>query len=81
MKSPSRSSFPSEALSQCFGYPRVLGIPVPKTVVFWISPLGKPKRQKIELNGRMRQVTWPLSIICREQKIIACRRQKIVIQS
>ena len=24
-------------VSQCFGYPRVLGTPVPKTLVFWVS--------------------------------------------
>ena len=30
-------------VSLSFGYPRVLGIPVPKTVVFWISPLEKRK--------------------------------------
>ena len=30
-------------LSQCFGYPRVLGTPVPKTLVFWVSPVGIPK--------------------------------------
>lgn len=63
-------------LSPSFGYPRtqnssVLDIPFGKT----------QNAKKSELNGRMRQVTWPLSIICREQKIIACRRQKIVIQS
>ena len=31
------------AVSQCFGYPRVLGTPVPKTLVFWVSPVGIPK--------------------------------------
>ena len=32
------------SLSQCFGYPRVLGTSVPmKTLVFWVSPVGIPK--------------------------------------
>ena len=29
--------------SQCFGYPRVLGTPVTKTLVFSVSPVGIPK--------------------------------------
>ena len=28
------------ALSQRFGYPRVLGIPIPISLAFWASPVG-----------------------------------------
>ena len=28
------------ALSQRFGHPRVLGIPIPKSLAFWASPVG-----------------------------------------
>ena len=31
---------PGMGVSQCFGYPRVLGTPVPKTLVFWVSLPG-----------------------------------------
>ena len=36
-------------VSPCFGYPRVLGTPVSKSLVFWVSPVGIPKTLK-ELN-------------------------------
>ena len=29
-----------EALSQRFGHPRVLGIPIPISLAFWASPVG-----------------------------------------
>ena len=27
------------SLSQCYGHSRVLGIPIPKTLVIWVSPV------------------------------------------
>ena len=29
-----------DPVSQWFGYPRVLGTPVPKSLMFWVSPVG-----------------------------------------
>ena len=37
------TSFPGSfscPLSQRFGHPRVLGIPIPKSLAFWASPVG-----------------------------------------
>ena len=33
-------------VSQWFGYPRVLGTPVPKSLLFWVPPVGIPKTLK-----------------------------------
>ena len=32
--------FEKMAVSQRFGYPRVLGIPIPISLAFWASPVG-----------------------------------------
>ena len=34
-------------ISQCFGYPRVLGIPVPKTLMFSVSPPRTPRTLEV----------------------------------
>ena len=38
--SPGRFSLALGALSQRFGHPRVLGIPIPISLAFWASPVG-----------------------------------------
>ena len=40
------TKIPTVSVSQWFGYPRVLGTPVPKSLVFWVSPVGIPKTLK-----------------------------------
>ena len=64
-------------VSLSFGYPWVLGIPVPKTLVF----SGDTQNAKSELNKRLGQVTWHQYLICRGPKIIARRRHKTIIRS
>lgn len=47
-----------------FGYPRVLGTPVSKSLVFWLCPVGIPKTLKAlrgktaRLNNRHRGLKW-----------------------
>ena len=64
---PGRSITERRAVSRCFGYPWVLGIPVPKTQVF----SGVTQKTTSKLNRRLGQVTWHQYLICRGPKIIA----------
>ena len=44
------------------GYPRVLGTPVPKSLVFWVSPVGIPKTLKA-LDARLGQVKSSIMLL------------------